>query len=242
MDEDNVQQPVNEPAERETAEPETSGPGEQTPVAPKGVATPKEAKGEEAKDLSEIANLQKAIKETRGKNKSFQEKVRQLERKLADYESKQKAGQYPEGELTSIMQHPEVFKLYTENAEYKLRDHVDTVLKGYEDFPKAVATAIKKNPRGWIHSDTQDIESAKVDLEEAIESYYDQYLGEKEADSPIVPPAVPEVKQKGKTAKIAGTNSGVAAKGSDAEKLEKIMEKSPFEWTTEEKQIIERNS
>ena len=233
MDENNLQEPVNAPVERETTELGNSGPGKQTLETPikDGVA------GGEAKDLSEIANLQAAMRETRGKNKSYQEKVRQLERKLAEYETKQKTGQYAEGEYESVMSHPEVFKLYTENAEYKLKDHVGDVLKSYPDFPKDVAAAIRKNPRGWINSETRDIETAKIDIEEAIESYYQQWLEGKNAE---LSPAVPDTRLRGKSPKVAGTNATGAVKTAEEQDIEGLMEKSPLEWTPDEIKILEK--
>lgn len=209
---DVTEQPTAVPAaDVEQVEAETTAPSkvEQTPLTPEVTEQP---------PIRQVPY--EALHAERNKRK-------ELERQLAEYKGQQQIQQYDPNDIESLLAHPFVQDLLIKDAKRELKDFASDLLdKSYPNFPKAIRTAILKNSRGFVNESTADLETAKLDLQDYIESI----AQEVQAEAPQPKAAFP----------VAATNSGVSKPGSNAN-VSKILQKPVDEWSEEEAATVEEH-
>ncbi len=153
-------------------------------------------------------------------------KRQELQRELAQARAGNQTSHYDQNDLEQVMQHPFVQDLIMKDAKRKLTDYTSDLMGKYPTIPEAVKKAILKNPRGYINEDTQDIETAKLDILEYVESL----AAETEiAQAPV---------QKGFP--VATTNLPAAESATAGiNEVSKLLEKPVDEMTPEEHQVLE---
>lgn len=151
---------------------------------------------------------------------------KELQRQLAELKAQaQPQYQNPaEGgdDWEKIISHPYVQNLMLQQAKRELTDYAREVLDEFPQIPDAVKKAILKNPRGYVQESTTDIENAKLDLREYVESL-------SEAGN-VAPTA--------KTFPVAATNTTGTQTAVRPAEVQKILNKPMDEWTKEEEQIV----
>lgn len=125
----------------------------------------------------------------------------------------------------------EVNNLRLENASYKIKGEVGSILDRYPDLPKGVASAIRKNPRGFVNEGTGTIEDALFDIEQFVIEYLDE-MGSQDSGQPVNQPA---------PFKIANTNSvSTSEKDLEAAEIEAISQIPPEEWTPAQEKAVDK--
>lgn len=150
---------------------------------------------------------------------------RETQRRLAELESAKKLQGYDPSDLEQVMQHPYVQDLMLRQAKTELREHAKDVLDQYESIPSTVKKAILANVRGFVKESTNDIETAKIDIQEYIESILEEFDEAKPKDKLEFP--------------VAATNAPPVTKSSAPAEIQKILEKAPEEWTPEDMAAME---
>lgn len=153
----------------------------------------------------------------------------ELQRKNAEYEAARQYQTKQTGEgddWNKILSHPYVQNMMLQQAKRDLSDFAKTVLDQYPQIPDPVRKAILKNPRGYVQETTQDIENAKLDLQEYVEALVDE-LG-------ITEPAPPQ-KQ---AFQVAATNPSEVESKVTPKEVIKILEKPIDTWTDDEANTV----
>lgn len=164
----------------------------------------------------------KALEAERKRRQEFQ-------RKLAEVEGNQKLNGYDPEDLSAVMQHPFVQEMLIKQAKQELTDYARTTLDLYPGLHPAVKKAILGNARGFVNESTTDVETAKLDLAEYIESIAE----EAETQNPSIP----------KSIKVAATNvSKTDIQGMRPAEIQKILDKPLDSWTDEEATAVEQYS
>ena len=202
--EENVSDAQEAPAE-ETAE-QVPQPEEQTAVEPQI-----EEVTEKTVPYSRFSEVNKKFKET--------------QRRLAEVEGSQKLSQYDLNDTEQVLQHPLVQEMMIKQAKTELTDYARETLEQYPNLHPAVKKAILGNARGFVNENTTDVETAKLDLQDYIESIAE------EAQAQPTPP---------KNFQVASTNvSKSDTPGVRPADIQKILEKPIDTWTDEEANVVE---
>lgn len=151
-------------------------------------------------------------------NKGYKE----LQRKLAEYEQKSKLSQYSEDDMGQVMNHPFVQDLLVKQATYELKEFVKDALDGQPEIPENVKKAILSNPRGFVKETTTDVESAKIDIQEYIDSLVEQLSAQ-------LPP---------KKFPVAATKVQETSSTANPVEVQQILEKPVDEWTEDEAKLV----
>jgi hypothetical protein len=122
-----------------------------------------------------------------------------------------------------VMQDPFVQELILKDAKRELIDHTRDLLDKYPTIPEAVKKAILRNPRGYVNETTTDLETAKLDIAEYVETIAAE----------TQPPAV----QKGFPVAATNLPSTESSKANPNE-VQKILDKPIDEWTKEEEATV----
>ena len=155
-------------------------------------------------------------------NKGYKE----MQRKLAEIESKSKLSQYSEEDMNTVLQHPYVQELLISQAKRDLTDFASELLDQYPQVPDAVKKAIKANVRGFVKETTTDVESGKIDIQEYIESLVEQ-LG-------------PQTTAPQKSITVASTSAPETVSAARPADIQKVMEKPMDEWTEQDAQLVDQ--
>lgn len=207
MTEPQVQSNTQEPIQQAQVETDTT----QQPATPAVKETVENQQPERTVPYSRFSEINKAYRET--------------QRRLAEIEGKQRLQGYDPNDLEQIMQHPYVQDLMLKQAKTELREYAKDVLDQYENIPAPVKKAILANVRGFVKESTQDVETAKLDIQEYIEQILEE-VGETEP-------------QKKAEFPVASTNATPVSKSSTPAEVQKIMAKPPEEWTPEDMAALE---
>jgi hypothetical protein len=153
----------------------------------------------------------------------------ELQKKLAEIEGSQRLNGYDQNDMEQVLSHPYVQELLVKQAKQELTDFARATLDEFPTLNPAVKKAILKNARGFVNETTTDVETAKLDLREYIES-----IVENEAETQPTTP---------KTFPVAATNVVKAdVPGIRPADIQKILEKPIDEWTDEEASVVETYS
>lgn len=203
------------PVETETTQPEPQQ-AKETVVEPKAPATP------QAQPVPEMpADRSVPYKRFSEVNSKYKE----AQRKLAELERTQQYGQYDPNDLNTILSHPVVQELMIKQAKSELTDYTKELLEQYPSVHPQVKKAILSNVRGFVKENTSDVESAKLDIADYIESI----IQEQASTQPEKPKNFP----------VASTNAPTATKGVKPAEVEKILSKAVDSWTDEEAKMVE---
>ena len=206
---DNVQVPeVADVTPEATVEPETTVP--QSQEENKTGVIPEMKPAEKSIPYSRFAEVNKGFKEA--------------QRKLAEYERQKTLGQYDENDMAAIMSHPFVQDLLMKDAKYQLTDFAKGMLEGHPEVPEPVKKAILSNVRGFVKETTSDVESAKIDIQEYIDS-----LVEGLPQQAIQPKQFP----------VASTTPKETSSTANPKDVQAILEKPVDEWTEDEATIVD---
>ena len=214
---DDVKENVSEAqtVEGETTEP-VSQTGEQTPEALAN-AENQSAAAEAQERTVPVSVVQKERKQRQ-----------ELQRKIAELEGSQRLNQYDPNDMDTVLQHPFVQELLLKDAKRELTDYARETLDSFPNFSQPLKKAILKNARGFVNENTTDIETAKLDLLEYIES-----IAEGEAQDTATPTP--------KTFPIAATNvSKTDVQGTRPAEIARILEKPIDEWTDADTEAVDR--
>lgn len=148
---------------------------------------------------------------------------REAQRKLAEYESKSKLSQYDPNDMEAVMAHPYVQELLIKQAKTELTTFASDLLEQHPEIPDAVVKAIKANVRGFVKENTTDVESAKIDLQEYIESLIESV---EPVNKPKVIPVTP-------------TTPKESPSGANPVEVQAILEKPLDEWTEEDAKTVD---
>ncbi len=196
-----------------------SQPAEQTPEV-----TPQEGEtGQPAQTASmEAQERMVPLSVVQKERKQRQE----LQRRLAELEGNRKLSQFDPADLEQVMGHPFVQDLLIKQAKQELTDYARTVLEEYPNLHPVLKKAILKNVRGFVQEATTDVESAKSDLQDYIESI----AQEADASSGTSTP---------KNFQVAATNQSKIVPGTRPAEVQKILAKPLDEWTEQEAKVVE---
>lgn len=158
-------------------------------------------------------------------------KRQELQRELAELRSAEQFNQYPQEDLENILQHPMVQEMILKEAKRELTDYARETLEQYPGLHPQVKNAIVKNARGFVNENTTDIETAKIDLQEYIES-----LAQEVEQEPMQP--APAKGHQMAVTNVPATNQ-VAGNPAD---VQAILNKSVDSWTDEETSLVEAYS
>lgn len=208
---DDVKDQISESAPQEAAvETETteqdSQPAEQTTEA----------------DVEEIQERTVPISVVQKERKQRQE----AQRRLAELERQSQLGQYDPSDLEGVLSHPVVQELMLKQAKQELTDFAREVTEQYPNMHPQVKKAILSNARGFVNESTTDIEQAKIDLVDYIES-----IVEEAADTQTTPDR--------KTIQVAKTNVSTVAPSATPAEVLRILNKPVDEWTEKESDQID---
>lgn len=154
-------------------------------------------------------------------NKGF----REAQRKLAEYESKSKLRQYDPNDMEAVMSHPYVQELLIKQAKSELTSYAKDKLDANPAIPEAVKKAILANVRGFVKESTTDVDSAKIDIDEYIDSI-------SEGQNPLQPQP--------KVIPIASTQVKESASGATPMDVQEILDTPVDEWTDDQAKIVEQ--
>lgn len=154
-------------------------------------------------------------------NKSYKE----AQRKLAEYEAQSKLGQYSEDDMGAVMNHPFVQDLLIKQAKYELTDFAKGMLDERPEIPEAVKKAILANVRGFVKETTTDVESAKIDIQEYIDSLVEQ---------------LPVQAQQPKAFPVAATKAQETSPGANPLDIQQVLNKPVDEWTPDEAKLVKQ--
>ena len=198
---------ITAPVEQETTAPETQQEEKTEVVVPEKPSVP-------AERTIPYSRFQEV-------NKGYND----LKRRLAEIESRTKLGQVSEEDQAAIMSHPFVQELLVKQAKYELNEFTKGMLDEHPEIPEAVKKAMLANVRGFVKETTTDVESAKVDIQEYIDSYADS-LGEE--------------KPQPKTIQVASTQTKESASTARPMDIQRILDKPIDEWTDDEAQTVDK--
>ena len=150
---------------------------------------------------------------------------REAQRKLAEYESKSKLSQYDPNDTEQLMAHPFVQELLIKQAKTELTTYAREKLDGNPQIPDAVKKAILANVRGFVKETTTDVDSAKIDIDEYIESILDQAT-----------PTQPQPK----VIPVASTQQKESASGATPMDVQAVLDTPVDEWTDEQAKTVEQ--
>lgn len=150
--------------------------------------------------------------------------LREAQRRLAEFEQKSKLSQYTEDDMGAIMSHPYVQELLIKQAKSELTDYAKGLLEDHPEIPEQVKKAITTNVRGFVKENTSDVESAKLDIQEYIESLIDS----------VQPQVQPKVFP------VASTKPQETASNARPIDVQKILEQPIDEWSEEDAKIVEQ--
>lgn len=154
----------------------------------------------------------------------------ELQRKLAEVEGNQRLQQYDPNDMDNVLAHPFVQELLLKEAKRELTDFARDTLDQYSDIHPAVKKAILANARGFVNENTSDIETAKLDLLDYIESIAEEAQTQSLTQSPT----------QSKGFQVASTNvSKTSIPGARPADISRILEKPVDKWTPEEIQLVE---
>lgn len=115
---------------------------------------------------------------------SVNNKFREVERKYNELQRERALAGYDPNDWEQVMQHPFVQELMVKDAERELSDYAREVMDEYPNIHPQVKKAILRNVRGFAKTSTTDVETAKMDLMEYIESIIE---GETNPQTPVKP-------------------------------------------------------
>lgn len=154
-------------------------------------------------------------------NKGF----REAQRKLAEYESKSKLSQYDPNDTEQLMAHPFVQELLIKQAKGELTTYAREKLDANPQIPEAVKKAILQNVRGFVKETTTDVDSAKIDLDEYIESIIDE-IGSPQPQPKVIP--------------VASTQQKESASGATPMEVQAILDSPVDEWTDDDAKKVDQ--
>lgn len=151
-------------------------------------------------------------------------KYREIERRFNEAQRQQALSGYDPNDWEQITQHPFVQELMVKDAERELGDYAREILDEYQNVHPQVKKAILKNVRGFAKTSTTDVETAKLDLLEYIESIVE---GEQTPATPV------------KSFQVAQTNVAATepSKARPAQ-ISEIMQKPVDEMTDDEVKLV----
>lgn len=148
--------------------------------------------------------------------------LREAQRKLAEYESKSKLSQYDPNDMEAVMAHPYVQELLIKQAKSELTSYAKDKLDANPAIPEAVKKAILANVRGFVKESTTDVDSAKIDIDEYIDSI---------TEAPVTQP-------NSKVIPVAPTTAQESASGATPMEIQEILETPVDEWTDEQAKVV----
>lgn len=148
--------------------------------------------------------------------------LREAQRKLAEYESKSKLSQYDPNDMEAVMAHPYVQELLIKQAKSELTSYAKDKLDANPTIPEAVKKAILANVRGFVKESTTDVDSAKIDIDEYIDSI---------TEAPVTQPNP-------KVIPVAPTTAQESASGATPMEVQEILETPVDEWTDEQAKVV----
>lgn len=195
-----------QPQAEETAD-QTSQPDEQTTETP-----------ETSVDQTQERTVPlQALKEERARRQ-------ELQRKLAEKESSQAMSQLDPDDYEAWVSNPMSQELIIKVAKQELTDYAREALDNYPTLHPQVKKAILKNARGFVNETTTDVETAKVDLQEYIESIAEEASAQPEPS---------------KAFKVANTNVQTdSGKGANTGQIDAILNKPVNEWTDDDEATV----
>lgn len=152
--------------------------------------------------------------------------LREAQRKLAEYESKSKLSQYDPNDMEAIYQHPYVQELLVKQTKAELTSYAKEKLDASPSIPEAVKKAILANVRGFVKESTTDVDSAKIDIDEYIDSITE------------AAPVAPAPQQK--VIPVVPTTQKESAPGVTPMDVQKILETPIDEWTDEQAKVVDQ--
>lgn len=202
----------------------------QAPAAPQGETTP--ATETVAQPTTETVAPQAPQERTipYPRFSEVNQKLREAQKELAAFKAEKESAKYSQNDpdyYARLMADPYVQELILKDAKRDLTDFARDTLadEKYASLNPQVKKAILSNARGFVKESTTDVETAKIDLLEWIESI----LEEDQASQPQAPKGFPVASTNAPTAEPAGTPAEIA----------KIMEKSPLEMSDDEVKVLE---
>lgn len=199
---------------------EVSQPTEQTPE----VAEPEKEVGQPTQTAStEAQERMVPVSVVQKERKQRQE----LQRKLAELEGSRKLSQYDPEDYERWVSDPRSQELMIKVAKQELTDHARTLLEQYPNLHPVLKKAILKNVRGFVQEATTDVESAKLDLQDYVESI----AQEADAAAPVTPAP--------KNFQVATTNASKTVQGTRPAEIAKILGKPVTDWTEKEAEVVE---
>lgn len=151
--------------------------------------------------------------------------MREAQRKLAEYESKSKLSQYDPNDTEALMAHPFVQELLIKQAKGELTTYAREKLDANPQIPESVKKAILANVRGFVKETTTDVDSAKIDIDEYIESIIDDST-----------PTQPQPK----VIPVASTQQKESASGATPMDVQAVLDTPVDEWTDEQAKIVDQ--
>lgn len=203
-----VETTTTPPADGET---ETGG----TTTADAGV----DSSSELARIKAEAENLKQALKQER-------DRYKQTQRELAQTRGNRQLEQYSQEDLDQVYSNPLFQEQAVKIAEYEIKEGINDILSRYPNFPKQIASAIRRNPRGYVQPTTQDVPNALLDIEDYIASVAEEF------NQPEPP----------KNVRIADTNADVQNKGTSDVEIAEILSIPPEDWTPEQEAVIRKHT
>lgn len=200
MDDVKAEVPV---AEATSVEPETTSPDSQ-----QGNETTEPSVPEKTVPYSRFSEVNKGYREA--------------QRRLAEYESKSKLSQYDPNDMEAVMAHPYVQELLIKQAKSELTAYAREKLDANPNIPEAVKKAILSNVRGFVKESTTDVDSAKIDIDEYIDSI---------TEAPVTQPNP-------KVIPVAATQAQETASGATPAEIQEILETPVDEWTDEQAKLV----
>lgn len=148
--------------------------------------------------------------------------LREAQRRLAEYESKSKLSQYDPNDMEAVMAHPYVQELLIKQAKSELTSYAKDKLDSNPSIPEAVKKAILANVRGFVKESTTDVDSAKIDIDEYIDSI---------TEAPVTQPNP-------KVIPVAPSTAQESASGATPMEVQEILETPVDEWTDEQAKVV----
>jgi len=181
---------------------------EQTTVGSEGTQT--------GVDVKTAQQIEKTIPYSRFREQN--QRLREAERRLAEQESRSKLSKYNPNDVESIMAHPIVQELMLKDAKRELTDYTRGLLDQpqYATVHPSVKKAILANVRGWVKESTTDVETAKIDISEAIDGLIEEATGQPQ------------------TFPVSQTNTGIASPGTKPAEVARIINQPVDEITDDE--------
>ena len=205
-----------QPQAEETAA-QDSQPDEQSTEAPADNSEGDQNPAEETQNHK--GDLTVALREERRQR-------RELQKKIADLESKNARSQVDPDDYDSWAANPLSQDLMLKVAKQELTDFAREELEKYPTLNPTIKKAILKNVRGFVNEKTTDVEVAKVDIVEFIEDVIDEQ-------------GTPETQLPKKGFTVAKTNTTTSdSNPANSAEVQKILDKDVMDWSDEEEKIV----